>query len=228
MPASFLRLLLLLLPVWVCAGAGHADPALCDRAATRAATETGVPLEVMRSLTRAETGRARNGALEPWPWAVNQAGQGHWFDTAQQAEDFVTGQLQLGFTNLDIGCFQLNHRWHSTGFSSLMDMFDPEANALYAARFLAEKYRETGDWVQAAGAYHSGTEDFAEKYETRFRDILTGLAPAEIRLADLEPAATEDRPRVNAYPLLQAGAGGSAGSLVPRTGGMGSLFARLP
>jgi hypothetical protein len=228
MPASFLRLLPILL---LCLGFARAVPAqadLCDRAATRAASEIGIPLEVMRSLTRAETGRARNGVLEPWPWAVNQAGQGHWFDTAQEAEDFVTAQLQLGFTNLDVGCFQLNHRWHSTGFSSLADMFDPEANALYAARFLAEKYRESGDWVKAAGAYHSGTEDFAEKYEARFRDILTDLAPAEIRLADLEDAPSPDLPRVNAYPLLQAGAGGSAGSLVPRTGGMGSLFARVP
>ncbi|WP_226341100.1 transglycosylase SLT domain-containing protein [Gemmobacter serpentinus] len=223
MPVLLLRLLPILSLCFADMARAEAD--LCDRAAMRAASETGVPLEVLRSLTRAETGRNRNGVLEPWPWAVNQAGQGYWFDSADAAADFVTAQLDLGVTNLDIGCFQLNHRWHSEGFVSLATMFDPEENAVYAARFLASKYRESGDWVQAAGAYHSGTEEFAGKYEARFREILQDLAPAEIRLADLTGDAPA--PRVNAYPLLQAGGTGGTGSLVPRTDGMGSLFARV-
>ncbi len=223
MPLRLLLLALLLLAP----GLGLAQADLCDRAATGAAAQTGVPVEVMLALTRAETGRNRQGQLQPWPWAVNQAGQGHWFDTAAAAQDFVQAQLSLGYSNLDIGCFQLNHRWHGMRFPDLATMFDPEANALYAARFIAGKYRETGDWVRAAGAYHSGTDSFAERYAGRFAEILDGVQPAPLHLAALDlPGAAP--PRVNAYPLLQAGAAGGAGSLVPRRSGMGSLFARLP
>lgn len=228
MPALVLRLLLgcaCLTLGCSLAGVARAQADLCDQAAARIAEETGIPLAVLRSLTRAETGRARGGRLEPWPWAVNQGGAGHWFASQQEAEAFVRDQLGQGFTNLDIGCFQLNHRWHAKGFASLSEMFEPGANARYAAAYLLDKYRETGDWVAAAGAYHSGTEGFARSYSARFQEIFDTLAPAEIQLAQVDDATPS---RGNLYPLLRAGLGGSAGSLVPRTDGMGSLFARVP
>lgn len=221
-----LSFLLPCLPVWA------SPSALCDQAAQVASQETGVPLAVLQALTRAETGRGGQNGLEPWPWAVNQAGQGYWFETAQEAEQFVEAQLEFGYSNLDVGCFQLNHRWHSEGFHSLSSMFQPQENALYAAQYIAEKYQETGDWVLAAGAYHSGTVEHAEKYATRFEQILTDLGdgvavpPGVIRLAELAEAPA---PRINRFPLLMAGdAVGSRGSLVPRTAGMGSLFAQVP
>ena len=237
MLSSLLRLALLTL---FCGPAFASSPTvLCDQAAQLAAQQTGVPLVVMQALTRAETGRGGGAQLQPWPWAVNQAGQGHWFDSAAEAEQFVEAQLQFGYSNLDVGCFQLNHRWHSQGFASLSAMFQPQENALYAAQYIAEKYQETGDWVLAAGAYHSGTVAHAEKYSARFEQILAdlgegvplpagaGVPEGVIRLADLGEEAVA--PRVNRFPLLMAGGqAASRGSLVPLTAGMGSLFAQVP
>lgn len=218
----FLTVLLCLVPWPVLAR----PSALCDRAAAEAARETGVPLDVMLALTRTETGRAGAQGMEPWPWAVNQAGQGYWFDSAAEAEQFVEAQLQFGASNLDIGCFQLNHRWHGKGFASLQAMFDPVTNARYAADFLRQKYGETGDWVQAAGAYHSGTEAFADRYVARFQDILAGFGGWQ--MADATGAGVAI-PRANTYPLLMAGGGmASQGSLMPRVEGLGSLFGRMP
>ncbi len=209
-------------------GATPADArpaALCDQAARNAAQETGVPADILLALTRAETGRAGETGLEPWPWAVNQAGQGYWFDSKAEAEQFVEAQLDLGYTNLDIGCFQLNLHWHAENFAALPDMFDPAENAGYAARFLLQKYQETGDWVQAAGAYHSGTDSHADRYMARFEDVLAGIG--DIRLADAGPIV--EVARVNAFPLLVAGEGrASNGSLMPRVGGVGSLLRRMP
>ncbi len=223
MPFFRLLLALLCLAPWP----AFARPsALCDSAAAKAARETGVPLDVMLALTRTETGRAGEAGMEPWPWAVNQAGQGYWFDSAEEAEQFVEAQLQFGDSNLDIGCFQLNHRWHGEGFSSLRAMFDPMANARYAAGFLQQKYRETGDWAQAAGAYHSGTEDLADRYVARFQDILAGLGGWQV--AEAGPVH-EPAPRSNTYPLLMAGGGiATQGSLMPRVEGLGALFGRMP
>ncbi|HRK42406.1 MAG TPA: transglycosylase SLT domain-containing protein [Gemmobacter sp.] len=229
MLSSLLRLALL---PFLCSPAFASPAALCDQAAQIAAQQTGVPLVVMQALTRAETGRGGGAQLEPWPWAVNQAGQSHWFDSAAEAEQFVEAQLQFGYSNLDVGCFQLNHRWHSQGFLSLAAMFQPQENALYAAQYIAEKYQETGDWVLAAGAYHSGTATHAERYSARFEQILADLGEGVpvpegvIRLADL---AEQPAPRVNRFPLLMTGGqAASRGSLVPQTAGMGSLFAQVP
>lgn len=195
-------------------GAVFASPAAeCDLAARQAADTSGVPVEVMLALTRAETGRSTGAGLQPWPWAVNRGGEGHWFDTRAEARDWVQERIDAGETNLDIGCFQLNLRWHAQGFASLDAMFDPGANARYAAEYISEKYQKTGDWAIAAGAYHSATATHAERYATRFAQILAGLDP--IRLAAAEPAAA----RINRFPLLMAGGGGGAGgSLVPLGG----------
>ena len=88
-------------------------PDLCVSAAQIAADRTGVPVAVLMAITLTETGRSSETGLRPWPWAVNQAGQGYWFATLEEAVAFAENQLDLGLRNFDVGCFQLNHRWHS-------------------------------------------------------------------------------------------------------------------
>lgn len=202
---------------------GAASPAhICDAAAWSAAAELNIPASVLRSVTRTETGRARNGRLEPWPWTVNIEGKGHWFETEGAAKAFVEAAFRRGARSFDVGCFQINYKWHGTAFRSIDEMFDPTANALYAARFLNDLYAETGDWSRAAGAYHSRTPQFAEKYRARFDRIRQGLSdqPDTVTtLADLSSPTPELRRRAaNSFPLLQPDAAGrSPGSLVPLT-----------
>ncbi len=186
-------------------------PDLCIAAARTAADQTGVPLAVLITITLTETGRSTEDGLAPWPWAINQAGEGHWFPTPDEAVRFAEDQLDLGLRNFDVGCFQLNHRWHSKGFSSTIDMFDPASNALYAARFLADLYAEQGDWSLAAATYHSRTPEFADRYRAKFDAILADVTdgPLPALASQVQP------PRVNRFPLLQAGSSGNSGSLVP-------------
>ncbi|MCB1343186.1 MAG: lytic transglycosylase domain-containing protein [Pseudooceanicola sp.] len=141
----------------------------CDRAAERAARQSGVPLDVLRAITRVETGRrGPGGAIAPWPWTVNMEGLGRWFDNRQEALHYAETEMQAGARSFDVGCFQINFRWHGDAFDSLDAMFDPDRNAEYAARFLARLFAETGDWSRAAGAYHSRTPAFADRYSERF------------------------------------------------------------
>lgn len=204
------------------AGAAQAAgmAALCDQAAHRAARMSGVPLDILLAITRAETGRDHGQGVQPWPWTLNQGGDGDWFDTPAEAMARAKEILETGEDNLDIGCFQLNVRWHGEGFVSLAEMFDPDRNALYAAGFLGDLYRESGSWTQAVQDYHSRTPEFAERYLARINGLLDGnLSPIE------EPAlAAVAALRVNNFPLLQAGEAGTAGSIVPRTGSRGALF----
>jgi hypothetical protein len=149
-----------------------ADARLCLGAADVAADRHGVPRAVMRALTRTETGRTRERALQPWPWTVNMEGAGYWFDTRAEALAFAEAEQARGARSFDIGCFQVNHRWHGQHFPSVDAMFDPVTNADYAARFLRELFEETGTWDRAAGFYHSRTPEHFERYAARFARIL--------------------------------------------------------
>jgi hypothetical protein len=60
---------------------------------------------------------------------------------------------------------QINLMHHPNAFGSLEQAFDPQANASYAARFLSQLHDQTGDWVRAAGMYHSATPELAADYQ---------------------------------------------------------------
>jgi hypothetical protein len=191
---------------------------ICERAALDAANESGVPLGVLRAISLTETGRRKNKTFQPWPWTVNMEGVGKWFDTFEDARSYVEQHFQRGARSFDVGCFQINYRWHHQAFESIDQMFDPRENALYAARFLTELYEEFGDWSKAAGAYHSRTPKYANKYKARFDRILANLEP----LPQMRPEVVEMQPPVdtipvkpNTFPLLQRGAGSALASLVP-------------
>lgn len=196
-----------------------ASPALmCDAAARLAAAQLDLPPSILRSITRTETGRARGDKLEPWPWTVNMEGKGHWFETESAAKAFVEKELRRGARSFDVGCFQINYKWHGHAFRSIDQMFDPTENALYAATYLADLFAESGDWSKAAGAYHSRTPQNAEKYRARFDRIRQSLNEQPGPLAELAnlraPLPQRDKP--NGFPFLhQSDAKRSNGSLVP-------------
>lgn len=196
----------------------------CRRAAEEAARKTGVPLQILLALTLTETGRSQGGSLQPWPWALNEGGKGQWFATRDEALTYLSDAVASGVGNIDVGCFQLNYRWHGAAFATLEQMMDPGANALYAARLVAGHAAETGDWVAAAGAYHSAIPAKAKSYLARFRPIYASLGGADtFVLPDLPDDPAED-PRINSFPLLLAGQSGSAGSLVPLASSGRALF----
>ena len=105
------------------------DPAMsCDYAAAAAAEATGVPIDILLAITRVETGRGGGG--QPWPWTINADGQGNWYDSKADAVGAATVHLTDGTGTFDVGCFQLNIRWHGAGFDTLSDMLDPALNEI--------------------------------------------------------------------------------------------------
>ncbi|MDS9467225.1 hypothetical protein RGQ15_06515 [Paracoccus sp. MBLB3053] len=162
---------LLVSMLWAGRVAAMSGAEVCEWAATRAAEETGVPGDILGALALTETGRRIDGIVRPWAWSVNAEGKGTWFDDSQSAVAYAQDLVDQGRRNLDIGCFQLNYRWHSSGFSSVAQMFDPLENARYAARFVAQLHDEKGDWRAAAGAFHSRTDQHAARYLARFDDL---------------------------------------------------------
>lgn len=200
-----------------------------------------MPISVLKAISLTETGRKRDGAFRPWPWTVNMEGKGIWFETEDEARAFVYDHFKRGAVSFDVGCFQINYKWHHEAFTSIEQMFEPVANALYAAEFLQSLYREKGSWGAAAGAYHSRTAKYADKYQARFESFRVKFQAEDgLPLPDVPDsmlaAATEgvdarvrnEVIRVNTYPLLLAGGAGALGSIVPLTAAAGRSLAAAP
>lgn len=205
------------------------DSDLCLLAAQDASRLSGVPLAVLLAVTLTETGRGRGSDARPWPWTVNMEGEGHWFATRQEALDFAEARHADGAESFDAGCFQINWRWHHQGFVSIDQMFDPLANATYAASFLKSLSDESASWSEAAGAFHSRTPEHAARYRAIFdahyatamaagagQGRLPGLLETSRPLLAQGSDPVPVLPRVNTFPLLQAKGGTRRlGSLVP-------------
>ena len=184
--------------------ADERESARCEAAIAQGARDSGVPQEVLHAISLTETGRQQGGRLRPWPWAINREGQGYWFKTREEAMHFARTSLAEGRKSFDVGCFQINYRWHGHNFTSLDAMFDPVTGARYAGQFLSDLFAESGDWSRAAGSYHSRTPHFANIYRTRFDRIRSGLGTTLLATVVPEDEATPLAPRKSRTRLTRA------------------------
>jgi soluble lytic murein transglycosylase-like protein len=119
-----------------------------------------VPAGILYAVGLAETGR--KGSLGPF--ALNIAGRPVFADSRAAARKLAEAALARGVSLIDLGCMQINHRYHAQAFAGLDDMLDPARNVDYAARFLAELKRREGSWSLAVARYHAGpNNDPAQK-----------------------------------------------------------------
>lgn len=164
------------------------DPAArCRAAAEAAARRHGVPPALLEAIALVESGRRGGGGVEPWPWTLNIAGRGFWFESRAEALARVRAELAAGRRSVDLGCFQINFRWHGEHFADPAEMLDPEASADYAARHLARLGRKSGDWMRAAAHYHSRTPHLAARYRARVAAMLRRLVgPAALAAPEPE------------------------------------------
>lgn len=133
---------------------------------------------MMAAIARVESGRREplSGRVEPWPWAINAAGTGHYANSQAEAMVLVQDYLARGVRSVDVGCMQINLLHHPQAFASLAEAFDPLANARYAARFLRQLHAQVG-WEGAIGRYHSATAERAQPYRERVLAAMAGRPP---------------------------------------------------
>ena len=237
MPFEFTRLASFLLMLWACGGWASIVSSqsfdtqnhnICDRAAKRASEATGVPFQLLQAIARTESGRRIDGRLSPWPWTANLSGRGYWFGDPHEALDQFAIWHQDGEDSFDIGCFQINTRWHGDAFASFEEMISPEGNALYAAQFLKSLHEEFDDWDEAVGAYHSRTDRHAKRYRLRVLSVLHSLPNNPVELASQNSRDGVAETLVSVDAGIFAGFGsvraGTQGSLVPEQGAQRAAF----
>ena len=171
----------------------------CDVAASSASFHKNVPSSILRGITRLETGRTQNGKLEPWPWTINDRGKGYWFPDKISAVNHAKSLILQNVRSFDIGCFQINYRWHGEHFNSVEDMFNPTTNAAYAATFLNQLFHEKA--IGTAICSHSAPK-YANKYLAKFHRIHSRLEPASTPFASLDrPNNNQLRPQLGSLSL---------------------------
>jgi soluble lytic murein transglycosylase-like protein len=128
-----------------------ADPA-CEREMLRAAYKHGVPLGVLYAVGLTETGRG--DTLRPH--ALNIEGRAVYESDRTAALARFQAAEQAGAKWIDVGCMQINYRFHARNFASVADMLEPARNVDYAARFLRQLREREGSWTMAVARYHAG------------------------------------------------------------------------
>ncbi len=130
---------------------------ICKSATHMAERKFNIPQNLLRAISLTESGRwlEEDKANIAWPWTVASGGAGEFFPTKEQAIAHVRDLQAKGVTNIDVGCMQINLRYHPEAFKNLNEAFDPYRNAQYAGNFLARLFENTKSWSAAAGSYHS-------------------------------------------------------------------------
>lgn len=158
---------------------------MCERMAAKHEVSANIPDHILHGIVRTESASH--------PWTVNFQGKGFYFDTKEEAMEFVQNLIDRGYRSIDVGCAQINLKWHPDAFANLEDAFDPDHNLAYAAEFLKTIRYEygAGDWYAAVGKYHNGDPERGRKYANIvYRKI--NLAPPQVFMEDQLPENTSE------------------------------------
>ncbi len=145
---------------------------VCFQQITAAQTKYKIPDNLLVAIGIQEAGRQLNGKLVIWPWTANTNGKGFFFGSKEALDNYVKKTRASGVYSTDVGCMQINQRWHADQFASLEAATDPASNVDYAARFLRDLYAQTGDWWEAAGRYHSTNAIHKSAYQKKLTQNL--------------------------------------------------------
>lgn len=209
-------------------GAESPPERLCAEAIEREERRTALPANLLIAIAIAESGRydrARR-AMVAWPWTVHAEGRGRYFRSAREAGAAVRALSARGVDSVDVGCMQINLRYHPDAFATIEDAFDPATNVAYAAAFLGDLAARSGSWFAAIGRYHSSTPDHGRRYRAKVlrirkaQDRRAVVAPENLSAAGLDlpviirgadddtPSARIFAPERNALPMVLRGATG--------------------
>ncbi|WP_425057130.1 lytic transglycosylase domain-containing protein [Rhodovulum bhavnagarense] len=186
----------------------------CEALAAQAGRVAGLPETLLPAIARVESAyRSGKGAVAAWPWTLNEGGRGLYFKTRDEALDYLRNAVARGVRNIDVGCMQINYRWHHERFGSLQEMLDPVHNTAYAARFLSRLKARHGSWDEAAARYHSADPERGRRYLARVRRAMDDTSPRRMAVQAADPA-----PAVARGAMSSPGRGPLVSGLGPRDG----------
>ena len=128
---------------------------LCENTIESIELQTDIPKGLLLGIGKAEAIRKINNKYIIWPWTINHGGKSLFFDNKEQMKNYVFKNLKRKDFNIDVGCMQINIKWHKNNFKKISDMFEVNPNISYAASFLKQLKNKHGSWDKAIKHYHS-------------------------------------------------------------------------
>ena len=181
------------------------DDLVCLRYVRGTERAQQIPQGLLTAIAYIESGRQAGpgNRLVPWPWTINAAGRSEYFESKQEAVDRTLALLNEGIRSIDVGCMQINLRYHPQAFQSLEEAFDPLSNVSYGAQHLTGLRGSLGSWPAAVERYHSSDNIRREEY----RERVLAFWEDDARLLILDEVEQEDRdtPYHRAYKDFVAG-----------------------
>ena len=123
-----------------------------------------IPHKLLSAISLTETGRTVDGAFVSWPWSLNVSGKSFIFDSQENTKNFLQEKIDNKVNNIDIGCMQINYKYHKKSFEDLNSFLDPDKNVEWAAKFLVSLYNKHKSWNIAISRYHSSNPVRMKKY----------------------------------------------------------------
>lgn len=165
---------------------GPAPALACEPAIESAAAAHEIPADLLLAIGMVESGLT--------PWVLNAEGTPYFFEDSASAIAELESLQAGGIASIDVGCMQVNLRWHPDAFPDLATAIDPGSNATYAAKFLLSLYAMTGSWTDAVAYYHSSAQRYQRPYVCAVAARLEEMGSA--MTLDCQPGDEVDVPQV--------------------------------
>lgn len=179
--------------------AAHADSQdalVCSRYLSYYEDKYNLPQKILTALGRQESGKWDYTLKKhiPWPWAMNVGGKGYYFSSKTEALVNIRKIKRRNVESYDVGCMQINMKYHGHAFQDITQALNPQDNVAYAAKLLRQLYDKKGSWRGAIAAYHAGPQglksrrgrEYARSIIKKWRiamqepDIMSHTAPIAI------------------------------------------------
>lgn len=145
---------------------------LCQLAINEVEDTHQIKQNLLTTISSVESGRYIKsiGKRQAWPWTIHAQGKGYYYQTKQEAITAVKNLQQQGINNIDVGCMQINLKYHGSAFNNLDEAFDPKKNVTYSAIFLQKLNKKNNNWQKTAMQYHSKNHTRGLSYKNRLEN----------------------------------------------------------
>ena len=97
-----------------------------------------------------------------------------YFNSKSETIEYLKSNINLK-KSIDVGCMQINTKYHLKNFKDLYHLVEPEENVKYAAIYLLKLYKKHKSWNEAVSRYHSSIpkrkKNYLKKVYTYWNDL---------------------------------------------------------
>lgn len=172
-PAALAAAMTVVLPQAGAAAPLFAGEEACTTFIVQAERQHGIPDGLLSAIALTESGM--DG--QPYPWALNIAGQAHMADSYGAAARLLRGEDGRPRQDAAVGCMQIHMRYHLASVQTPEWILRPRNNVLYAAAFLRRLYEQYGTWPLAVGHYNASDPLARNTYLCQVTRALRRVAP---------------------------------------------------